>query len=140
MPLTVDGFSHVRLTVTDIARSREFYESVFGWEVAHEVPEGADEATREQLGFLFGGVIYHFAGGLFGLRPVAPSSDEFSEDRVGLDHVAFSVASLDALTSAAATLDELGIAHEEIKDLGQMSILEFRDPDGVALELTALTA
>jgi len=140
MPLTVEGFSHVRLTVTDIARSREFYESVFGWEVAYEVPDGADEATREQLGFLFGGVIYQFGGGLFGLRPVAPSSDEFSEDRVGLDHVSFSVASLEALTSAAATLDELGIAHEEIKDLGQMAILEFRDPDGVALELTALTA
>lgn len=140
MPLPVEGFAHVRLTVTDIARSRAFYESVFGWDVAYEVPDDADEQTREQLGFLFGGVIYSFGGGLFGLRPVAPSSDEFSEDRVGLDHVAFSVASMEALTSAAATLDGLGIAHEDIKDLGQMAILEFRDPDGVALELSAPTA
>lgn len=139
MPLTTEGFAHVRLTVTDIVRSREFYESVFGWDVAFEVPDDADQQTREQLGFLFGGVIYSFGGGLFGLRPVAPSSDQFSEDRVGLDHVSFSVASLDALKSAAATLDELGVAHEDIKDLGQMAILEFRDPDGVALELTAPT-
>lgn len=140
MPLSVEGFSHVRLTVTDIARSRAFYESVFGWDVAYEVPDDADPQTREQLGFLFGGVIYSFGGGLFGLRPVAPSSDEFSEDRVGLDHVAFSVASMEALTAAAATLDGLGIAHEDIKDLGEMAILEFRDPDGVALELSAPTA
>ena len=140
MPLAVEGFAHVRLTVTDIARSREFYDSVFGWDVAFEVPEGADEQTREKLGFLFGGVIYKFGGGLFGLRPVAPGSDEFSEDRVGLDHVSFAVASMDALTAAAATLDSLGVAHEEIKDLGEMAILEFRDPDGVALELTAPTS
>ena len=139
MPVPVEGFAHVRLTVTDIARSREFYESVFGWDVAFEVPDDADDQTRHQLGFLFGGVIYSFGGGLFGLRPVAQSSDEFSEDRVGLDHVSFSVASMDALKSAAATLDELGIAHEDIKDLGEMAILEFRDPDGVALELTAAT-
>ncbi|KQZ88301.1 VOC family protein [Phycicoccus sp. Root563] len=139
MPVPVEGFAHVRLTVTDLARSKEFYDAVFGWDVALEVPEGADEQTREQLAFLYGGVIYTFGGGLFGLRPVAPESDEFSEDRVGLDHVAFAVASLAELEAAAATLDELGVAHEDIKDLGRMSILEFRDPDGVALELTAPT-
>lgn len=139
MPVPVEGFAHVRITVTDIARSRQFYDSVFGWDVLFEVPQDADEQTREQLGFLFGGVIYRFGGGLFGLRPVAPESDEFSEDRVGLDHVAFGLASMDDLREAAATLDSLGIGHEEIKDLGQMAILEFRDPDGVALELTAPT-
>lgn len=140
MPIAVQGFAHVRITVTDIARSRAFYDSVFGWDVAFEVPDGADEQTREQLGFLFGGVIYQFGGGLFGLRPVAPESDEFSEDRVGLDHLSFSVASVDELNAAAATLDSLGVAHEDVKDLGQMAILEFRDPDGVALELTAPTS
>ena len=140
MPVPVEGFAHVRITVTDIDRSRQFYDSVFGWDVAFELPDGADEKTREQLGFLFGGVIYAFGGGLFGLRPVASESDEYSEDRVGLDHVSFAVASMDALRDAAATLDSLGVEHEQIKDLGRMAILEFRDPDGVALELTAPTA
>ena len=140
MPVPVEGFAHVRITVTDIDRSKQFYDSVFGWDVAFELPDGADEKTREQLGFLFGGVIYAFGGGLFGLRPVASESDEFSEDRVGLDHVSFAVASMDALRDAAATLDSLGVEHEQIKDLGRMAILEFRDPDGVALELTAPTA
>jgi glyoxylase I family protein len=37
-------------------------------------------------------------------------------------------------------LDELGVAHEEIKDLGSARIVELRDPDGIALELYALKA
>ncbi len=36
-----------------------------------------------------------------------------------------------------AELDALGVPHEEVKDIGGSCILEFRDPDGVALELFA---
>lgn len=134
--MPTSGFAHVRLTVTDIKRSRAFYEEVFGWPVAIEMPADADDATREQLSFLFGGVLYHVGNGsLFGLRPVG--SDTFDEDRVGLDHVSFAVANKKALDNAAQLLDELGIAHEEIKDIGEAYILEFRDPDNVALELFA---
>ncbi|MEJ5868700.1 VOC family protein [Pseudokineococcus sp. 5B2Z-1] len=137
--VTATGYAHVRVTVTDIARSRAFYESVFGWDVALEVPADADEATRERLGFLFGGVVYAFAGGLFGLRPVAPDGDRFDEDRVGLDHVSFTVAQRAELEAAAEVLDRLGVPHGPVKDVGGFSILELRDPDGIALELTALT-
>ena len=89
MAITTTSIAHVRLTVTDIARSRQFYDSVFGWRVALEVPDDADEATREALGFLFGGVVYQIGDSLVGLRPVA--TDRFDEDRVGLDHLAFRV-------------------------------------------------
>ncbi len=136
-PIPVTGFAHVRLTVTDVVRSRAFYDAVFGWDVAFEIPPDADEATREALGFLYGGVIYSFPGGLFGLRPVAPGTDAFSEDRVGLDHLCLSVPSRADLDAAAATLDALGVAHDAVKDLGRLAILEFRDPDGIALELSA---
>lgn len=132
---TSSSIAHVRLTVTDIERSRQFYESVFGWPVLIEVPDNADESTRNQLGFLFGGVIYDLGGTLLGLRPVA--ADRFDEDRVGLDHIAFRLASKDELDSAAAHLDELGVVHEPVKDIGPSYILEFRDPDNIALELTA---
>lgn len=140
MPIPVTGFAHVRLTVTDLARSRAFYDDLFGWDVAFEVPPDADDATREQLAFLYGGIIYAFPGGLFGLRPVAEGSDSFSEDRVGLDHLSLSLASLEDLRSAVEVLDSSGVPHEQIKDLGEVSILEFRDPDGVALELSAPNA
>jgi glyoxylase I family protein len=133
--ITTTSVAHVRLTVTDIERSRKFYESVFGWPILLEIPENADEATRNQLGFLFGGVIYDLGGTFIGLRPVA--TDRFDEDRAGLDHIAFRTASKDELDAAAEHLDELGINHEPVKDIGPSYILEFRDPDNIALELTA---
>jgi len=135
MGFTSTSIAHVRLTVSDIERSRQFYESVFGWPVLLEVPENADEAIRNQFGFLFGGVVYDLGGTLLGLRPVA--TDRFDEDRVGLDHIAFRVGSKAELDAAAAHLDEVGVGHEPIKDIGPSYILEFRDPDNIALELTA---
>jgi glyoxylase I family protein len=135
MPLSSTSVAHVRLTVTDIERSRQFYESVFDWPVLIEVPEHADEATKSALSFLYGGVIYDLGGTLIGLRPVA--TDRFDEDRAGLDHIAFRMGSKAELDSAAAHLDEVGIQHEPIKDIGPSYILEFRDPDNIALELTA---
>jgi catechol-2,3-dioxygenase len=136
MPITT-AYSHVRLTVTDIGRSRAFYEQVFGMPVALEVPEGADEATREQLGFLFGGVIYRVGAALFGLRPAAPAGDRFDENRVGLDHLAFLVDGVADLEDIARSLDEIGVTHAGVKDIGLAHILEFRDPDNIALELYA---
>jgi len=135
MPLSSTSVAHVRLTVTDIERSRQFYESVFDWPVLIEVPENADEATKSALSFLYGGVIYDLGGTLIGLRPVA--TDRFDENRTGLDHIAFRMGSKAELETAATHLDDLGIRHEPIKDIGPSYILEFRDPDNIALELTA---
>jgi len=135
MPIATQSFAHIRLTVTDIERSRAFYDDLFGLPVAFEVPADADDATREQLGFLFGGVIYRLGDSLFGLRPVG--KDSFDEDRVGLDHVSFAVASRAELDAAAALLDERGVGHDGLKDIGAGFILEFRDPDNIALELFA---
>ena len=137
MSISIAGFSHVRVTVTDIARSRRFYDDVLGLPVAFEVPSDADEATREQMWWVFGGVVYQVPGGFFGLRPVAPGGDRFDENRVGLDHLSFKVSSRADLDTAVATLDGLGIAHDGIKDIGLGCLLEFRDPDNIALELWA---
>ncbi|MGI8880567.1 MAG: VOC family protein [Jatrophihabitans sp.] len=135
MLITPSAFAHVRLTVTDIDRSRSFYDDVFGLPVAFEVPADADDATRDQLGFLYGGVIYKLGNSLLGLRPVA--DDHFDEDRVGLDHVSFVVDSRAELDAAIDVLDERSVPHEGIKDIGAGYILEFRDPDNIALELFA---
>lgn len=137
MTITTTGFAHIRLTVTDLVRSRAFYDQLFGWDVAYEVPADADDATKQALGFLFGGLIYAVPGGLVGLRPVAPGGDAFDENRVGLDHLALSVGSRADLDAAVEALEALGAPHEQVKDLGQVLILEFRDPDGIALELSA---
>jgi glyoxylase I family protein len=138
VPITTDSVAHIRLTVTDIARSRAFYDAVFGWPVLLEVPPDADHATRAELAFLYGGVIYRAANSLIGLRPVG--SDRFDEDRVGLDHLAFAVADREKLTAAARLLDDLGVPHHGVKDIGASYILEFRDPDNIALEFVASKA
>ena len=135
MAINTTSVAHIRLTVTGIARSRRFYESVFDWPINLELPKDADTATRERFAFLFGGVIYNVGDSRVGLRP--GSNDRFDEDRTGLDHIAFRVSSTAELEDAAAHLDGLGIAHEPIKDIGVMYILEFRDPDNIALEITA---
>ena len=70
-----------------------------------------------------------------GLRPVA--DDVFSENRVGLDHVAFTVEDRDVPDDAARQLDDRPVTHAGAKDIGEGYILEFCDPDGIALELFA---
>ncbi|OCB55215.1 glyoxalase [Mycobacterium vulneris] len=135
MAITTSSVAHVRLTVTDIERSRQFYESVFGWPVLIEMPRDADPDVRARLSFLAGGVIYDAGATLVGLRPVG--RDAFDENRTGLDHLAFRLKSLAELNDAAGHLDDLGVGHEPVKDIGPSYILEFRDPDNIALELTA---
>ncbi len=137
MAIPALGYSHVRLTVTDIVRSRKFYDDVFGFPVAYEMPPDADDATREALWFLFGGVIYQVGTGLFGLRPVATEGDRFDENRVGLDHLSFGVAGIDEMNAAAAMLDSYGVVHGGVKNIGAAFLLEFRDPDNISLELFA---
>lgn len=64
----------------------------------------------------------------------------FDDNRVGLDHLSFSVDSHSYLEEAIRLFDERGISHGEIKDLGealQIFVLAFRDPDNIQLELTA---
>jgi glyoxylase I family protein len=135
MTIAIKSFAHVRLTVTNIDRSRAFYDSLFGLPVAIEMPPDADAATRERFAFLYGGVIYRLGDSALGLRPVG--SDTFGEDRVGLDHISFAVGGRAELDTAVEVLNKQGIAHGEVKDIGDAWILEFRDPDNIALELFA---
>ena len=133
---------HLRLTVTDVERSRQFYTSLLGFEVAVESPPPGDPAAAEVFKILFGGCVMIRGNLLMGLRPMAPQSDRFDPDRVGLDHLSFSVASRTDLEQAVQLFEERGVAHGEITTLPSFGIdvLSFEDPDGVQLELTAPTA
>jgi glyoxylase I family protein len=135
------GYSHVRLTVTDIARSKAFYEEIFGWPIAVDASDRVDEpGVRESAADAFGGTVYLTPGGtLFGLRPVAPAGQRFDSEHTGLDHVSFLVDSRDDLVAAAQQFEARGIEHGEVTDLpgAGIAILSFDDPDGVHCELTA---
>jgi catechol 2,3-dioxygenase-like lactoylglutathione lyase family enzyme len=130
---------HLRLTVTDLERSREFYTTLLGFSVAVESPPADDPAAAATYAVLFGGIVMIRGDLLMGLRPVAPAGDRFDEDRVGLDHLSFSVAGRDDLEHAVALLDAHDVPHGPITGLDSFGIyvLSFRDPDNIALELTA---
>ena len=130
MPDTIQtgAVHHLRLTVTDVARSREFYTSLLGFRVLMEMGPS---------------VLLHNGSILLGMGP-APNNplenDRFDENRVGLVHLSFSVSGREALEDAARLLDERGVPNGGVKDLGKdfgLYILAFRDPDNIQLELTA---
>jgi glyoxylase I family protein len=137
--VAVGPLHHLRLTVTDIERSRQFYTSMLGFQVAVESPPPGDPSEAEAFRILFGGVVMARGDLLMGLRPMAPDGDRFDPDRVGLDHLSFSVASRDDLEQAVRLFDEQGVPHGTITRLSSFGIdvLPFEDPDGVQLELTA---
>lgn len=142
--LNLEPVHHIRLTVTDVERSRAFYTEVLGFEVAIDGPPPADDPTHEVLvENLQGGVVLTGSGMLLGLRPAdeerRSTKDRFDPFRVGLDHLSFTVADRTTLETAATTLDEHGIPHGVITDLPVfgISVLSLEDPDGIQLELTA---
>jgi catechol 2,3-dioxygenase-like lactoylglutathione lyase family enzyme len=119
---------HLRLTVSDPERAREFYTGVLNFEVAVELPNGYLLSN--------GSVLMGIGTAPEGATP----GDRFDENRVGLDHLSFSAPSRAALDEAARVLDERGIPNGGVKDLGAdfgLYILAFRDPDNIQLELTA---
>ncbi len=141
MPISeVQGVHHLRLTVTDIGRSRAFYENVLGFQVVAEAPGGPDDpAIRADPEALYGGVVFNANGTIMGLRPVANPADRFDSERVGLDHLSFQVPSFADLEAAAQRMVDASVEHGEIKRLPSfgIAILSFTDPDGIHLELTA---
>jgi catechol 2,3-dioxygenase-like lactoylglutathione lyase family enzyme len=137
--IPVGEIHHLRLTVTDIKRSREFYTGLLGFQVAVESPPPGDPAEAETFKVLFGGVVMSRGNLILGLRPMAPDSDRFDPDRVGLDHLSFGVPSRADLEEAVRLFDEHGVTHGKITRLPSFAIdvLSFEDPDGMQLEFTA---
>jgi catechol 2,3-dioxygenase-like lactoylglutathione lyase family enzyme len=137
--IELGGIHHIRLTVTDIERSREFYTSLLGFTVAAEAPASEDPKSDPSYPVLWGGCVMTRGSYLLGLRPVARKGDHFDEDRVGLDHLSFNVDSRDALNEAIRLLDEHGVSRGEVRELTSFGIcvLPFRDPDNIQLELTS---
>ncbi|MEP6751282.1 MAG: VOC family protein [Candidatus Dormiibacterota bacterium] len=137
--IELGGIHHIRLTVTNIERSREFYTDLLGFQIAAEAPASHDPKSDPSYPVLWGGVVMARGNYLLGLRPVAEQGDSFDENRVGLDHLSFNVESRAAMDAAIRVLDERGVAHGEVRELTSFGIcvMPFRDPDNIQLELTS---
>lgn len=129
-PVAITGIHHITLTVSDVVASADFYIRHFGFRSL------LDLGARHILSN--GSVVLSVTLPSDRAAPI-PANDRFSENRIGLDHVCFSVAGLAELEAAAAYFDEQGISHGEIKDLGRLGVyvMAVRDPDNIQLELTA---
>src|ERR1700731_2266045 len=113
-PIPCGDIHHLRLTVTDVQRSREFYTGLLGFEVVVDSPPPEDPAAAETFKGLFGGVVMARVNLIMGLRPLAPPAARFHPDRAGLDHLSFSVPSREDLEQAIRLFDEHSVTHGEI--------------------------
>ena len=121
---------HLTLTVSDVDRSCDFYTTLLGFQVAME--------WSPRVLLSNGSLI--LALGPSPAPERALPGDRFDENRVGLDHLSFSVGSRQELEQAVRLFDDHDVAHGEIKDLGAdlgLYVLAFRDPDNIQMELTA---
>ena len=137
--IDIGGIHHLRLTVTDLDRSRDFYTRFLGFEIAADSPPSGTPEAEAAYPVLWGGVVMVRGNLLMGLRPVAPAGDRFDEDRVGLDHLSFSVADRASLEAAIDLLDANGIPHGDVRELPGfgIAVLPFRDPDNIQVEITS---
>ena len=124
------ALTHVALTVRDLSVSVPWYQALLDAEPV--IDEDTDPNMHHTVYLLGGSTLI----GLHQHTTPAPDGD-FSEYRVGLDHVAFGCRDRAELERWAARLDALGVTHGGIKDASYGSGVSFRDPDGIALEFFA---
>lgn len=126
----IPAVGHVGLNVTDLERSRRFYEAALGFETL-----GQSEASGRRFAFLG-------AGGDVVLTLWQQSEGSFDTGRPGLHHLAFRVPTIAHVEQAQARLRELGarflydgvVAHREGAVSGGVF---FANPDGVRIEIFA---
>jgi glyoxylase I family protein len=128
---------HVALTVTDIEASTAWYQRVFDLAPMLEEPHdgGWQRLLTDPDWRLV--IVLH--------RHDVNAGEPFSERRTGLDHVGLGVPTRAELVAWQAHLEEMGVARaaaadrpctqSPITDTSYGSILVFRDPDNIQLEL-----
>jgi catechol 2,3-dioxygenase-like lactoylglutathione lyase family enzyme len=127
---TFAPLAHVAVTVRDLSVSVPWYQALIGAEPV--LDEDTDGGFRHVVFMIGDGMLF----GLHQHETPAPEGD-FSEYRVGLDHVGFGCPNRQSLETWATRLDALGIEHGGVVDAGYGSGVSFRDPDGIALEFFA---
>ncbi len=128
----ITGISHVDLSVTDLEASAAWYQELLGL-----VPLFGGRNDDHELDVRY--LVHPDSGVVIGLEQHdANDGSTFDERRVGLDHLAFDVASRDELDRWVGRLDELDIRHTGITEQEPWDVLVVRDPDNIQLEFFLL--
>jgi lactoylglutathione lyase len=129
---TVSTFGHVGLNVSDLNRSKQFYQQIFGFQILRESQE--NNAPFALLG----------EGGQVVLTLWQQSSGQFPKHLPGLHHLAFRVDSMDDVRQVEQRLQELKV-HQIYNGIvphsegSQSGGIFFEDPDGIRLEVFSPT-
>jgi len=122
------GFHHVAISVRDCDASATWYANVLGFE------EGFREESEARRA-----CVMRFPGNNWGIGLVehkaTESADRFDPVRLGLDHIGFWVASQEALEAYAQQLTAAGAPSSGPFINPHGGILNFKDPDGIALSV-----
>jgi catechol 2,3-dioxygenase-like lactoylglutathione lyase family enzyme len=123
--VTFAGVDHVSFTVTDLDVSQRFYTEVLDFVMVLDVGYGRI-CMHPGTGFTLSLMKHEGAAG-----------GPFTELTTGLDHLGLTAASRDELVQWERRFDEHGVSYTPIRDMEFGYHLNFRDPDHIALELSA---
>ena len=126
------GIHHLGLTVSDVERSADWYESVLGFGRIGSL----GDATTERRKIFLGHPGFDIRIGL--VEHNTSSKAPFDETETGLDHLSFEVVDRDELERWAGRLRDKGVAFSPVASSHSIpgaAVLVFRDPDNIQLEL-----
>ena len=129
MKLNANGWSHLGLRVTNLARAKRFYVDTLGCKLVREI-DGA--VLINVYGMLFA---------LYGDDSHSSRKDHFDPFRVGLDHIALAIEDPKILENLKQELDAAGVHNNgvEVDPETHDKYISFYDPDGIAWELYSVT-
>ena len=121
------GVSHVALSVRSRDKSRDWYTNVLGFEV---IEENREHAFTEWI-------LLHPANRMVLClqQHTGNRGEPFDPVRTGGDHIGLKVKSREHLDEWTAWFAENDVIHSPIADRPYGSVLCFKDPDGIQLEM-----
>lgn len=122
----ISGLHHVKLPVTDVARSRDWYTTVFGFTLRTEF--------REDDGRLAGVALEHSTGLVLALR----ADPERAAALAGFDAMCLAVGTSADLDLLLERLDAMGVAHSTPTDGFRGTAVDIPDPDGLLARVHTL--
>ena len=116
------GIDHVTLTVSDLNKTKEFYEQLFQAKLIKH--------KDNSFNLLPVGIPVWFVQ-----RKKQHPGDRFDESRIGLDHIAYHLDDLSELEHFVRRLNEMGVATKGLERYnGKYPYVAFRDPDNIQTE------
>lgn len=116
------GIAHTTLTVSNVKATEAFYERLFGVKLPMD---NANSFSLQSVGIPCWFVQWN----------KHKKGDRFDETRIGLDHIAFKLDSVEELQRVIKRLDEMEVKNAGLERFAdKYPYVAFRDPDNIQTE------